>query len=263
ELRLHGGRRDADPLRARTSNDALEALTLIQHKGGRTAPMCGTTIAATAEAPPIRKGRGRELLRLGLLAAALLIGFVPVLRFIGSMLWFHNFLGDYQVFWGIGSAPLAWVYGHYGFPYPVTALFLVRLFGLLPFWPSYVAWGLASSVSIACASRRMISTGALALGFRTSAMISVLAGGQTSLFIGALIIAGLSSRDPRWRGIFLAAAAVMKPQSLLAAPIALIAERNWRAIGWAIGTAVVLIVLSVLVFGLDTWVRWAINLNRF
>ncbi len=63
--------------------------------------MCGATIAATAEAPPIRKGRGRELLRLGLLAAALLIGFVPVLRFIGSMLWFHNFLGDYQVFWGL------------------------------------------------------------------------------------------------------------------------------------------------------------------
>jgi Glycosyltransferase family 87 len=225
--------------------------------------MCGTTIAATVEPPQLRKERGRELLRLGLLGAALLIGFVPVLRFIGSMLWFHNFLGDYEVFWGIGSAPLDWVYGHYGFPYPVTALLLVRLFGLLPFWPSYVAWGLAGSVAIACASRRMTSTGALALGFCTSAMISVLAGGQTSLFIGALVIAGLSSREPRWRGMFLAAAAVMKPQSLLAAPIALVAERNWRAIGWAIATALALVLLSVLVFGLDTWVRWATNLHRF
>ena len=179
------------------------------------------------------------------------------------MLWFREYLGDYQVFWGIGSAPLEWVYGHYGFPYPPTALMLVRPFGLLPFWPSLVAWGLAGAAAIIVAGRRIMRPGAIALGFVTSAAVGVLAGGQISLFIGALVMGGLSAAHPRSRGALLAAAAVIKPQSLLAAPIALIAERNWRAIAWAAATACGLMLLSVLVFGVDLWTRWATDLHKF
>lgn len=223
--------------------------------------MTATSISPSASAPA--SSRGDELLRLGLLATALAIGFVPLYRFIGSMVWFREFLGDYQVFWGIGSAPLEWVYGHYGFPYPPTALMLVRPFGLLPFWPSFIAWGLAGAVALSLAARRIVKPGAIALGFITAAGIGVLAGGQISLFIGALVIAGLSAGHPRWRGALLAAAAVIKPQSLLAAPVALIAERNWRAIGWAVATGCGLLLLSVLLFGFDTWVRWATELHKF
>jgi hypothetical protein len=198
-----------------------------------------------------------------LLGAALLVGLLPIYRFLGSMIAFHEFLGDYQVFWGIGSAPLSSLYGQHGFPYPVTALLLVRPFGLLPFWPSFVAWGVCGGAAIAIASRRMIAPRALALGFCTSALVNVLASGQTSLFIGALVIAGLSARSARWQGIFLAAAAVIKPQSLLAAPVAMIAARRWQAIGWSVGAGVLFVLLSVAVFGTDTWLRWATNLNRF
>ena len=204
-----------------------------------------------------------ELLRVALLVAAIGIGLLPVYRFIGSMVWFREYLGDYQVFWGIGSAPLNWVYGHYGFPYPPTALMLVRPFGLLPFWPSLIEWGAAGAAAITLAARRMMRPGAIALGFITAASLGVLAGGQVSLFIGSLVIAGVSAVHPRWRGALLAAAAVIKPQSLLAAPVALIAERNWRAIGWAVATGCGLLLLSVLLFGFDTWVRWATELHKF
>jgi hypothetical protein len=222
--------------------------------------MSGTIVAKPSGLP---RERGRELLRLSLLAVALGLGFVPLFRFLGSMIWFRDYLGDYQVFWGIGSAPLELVYGRYGFPYPPSALLLVRPFGLLPFWPSLVAWAAAGAAAMIVVTRRVMGARAIALGFVTSAGLGVLVGGQTSLFIGALVIAGLSARDARWRGVLLAAAAVIKPQSLLAAPVALMAERNWRAIGWAVGAGWALLLLSVGLFGVETWVRWAVNLHRF
>jgi len=101
------------------------------------------------------------------------------------------------------------------------------------------------------------------LAFLTHAVIGVLAGGQISLFIGALAIAALSTTRPRWRGTLFAVAAAIKPQSMLAAPLVLLAERNWRAIGWALIAGAGLLLLSVLLFGLDPWLRWAAELPRF
>jgi hypothetical protein len=39
-----------------------------------------------------------DRVRIGLLACAMLAGLVPIYQFIGSMIWFHQYLGDYQVF---------------------------------------------------------------------------------------------------------------------------------------------------------------------
>ncbi len=225
--------------------------------------MSSITIAGTRAAGSPPMDRRADLLRFGLLTAALVIGFVPVFQFIGSMIWFHEFLGDYQVFWINGHSPLAQVYDRWLFPYPPTSLFLVRSFGALPFWPSFFAWGIAGLAAIGFASRRMISPPALAIGLLGCAVVTVLASGQISLFIGALVIAGLSAEQPRWRGPLLAAAAVVKPQSLLAAPVAMIARCDWRAIGWAIASACAFALLSIIVFGPDIWMRWVTNLPKF
>jgi hypothetical protein len=213
----------------------------------------------------LRHTAADDLLRLGLLGAALAIGFVPLFQFIGSMVWFHRYLGDWNVFWGIETAPLKWVYGHYlpVYPYAPTGLMLFRPFGLLPFWPALVAWGLAGVTAVSFAFRPIVPSRAIALGFITCAGIDVLVQGQTSLFIGALVVAGVSARDPRWRGGFMATAAVIKPQAVLAAPIAMIAARDWRAIAWAIVTACGLFMLSLLIFGPETWMRWASEIPRF
>lgn len=204
-----------------------------------------------------------NLLRWGLLVCALLANTVPVYQFIGSMIWFHQYLGDYRVFWGITKVPLDHIYDHRVFAYPPTALLLFSPFGVLPFWPSLIAWSAAGVAAIACAARRIIGPLAITLGFLTFAGIGVVLNGQISLFVGALIIGALSAPQPRWRGALLAAAAVIKPQSLLAAPIMLAAERNWKAILWAMAVGCGLLLLSVLLFCLDPWLRWLSELPRF
>ncbi len=204
-----------------------------------------------------------DLLRLSLLAFALAANLWPLYQFIGSMIWFREYLGDFKVFWGISSVPLDEIYDHRVFAYPPTALMLILPFGLLTFWPSLILWSSAGAAAISCAARRLMQPRAIAIGFLTYAGIGVLLHGQISLFVGALIMAGLSASPPRWRGALLAAAAVIKPQSLLAAPVALIAERNWTAIGWAILVGCALSLLSVLLFGFDLWVRWITELPNF
>lgn len=224
-----------------------------------------TTVAQFAGASLLPKKESADLLRLALLIAAITIGLMPLYRVIGSMIWFREYLGDYNVFWGIETAPIEWVYGHYNpvFAYWPTSLMLLRPFGLLPFWPSLIAWDCIGAAAITFAARRIMRPAAIALGFTTCAGVSALIEGQISLFVGALVIAALSSSQSRWRGVLLATAAMIKPQSLLAAPIALIAERNWRAIGWAAISACSLLLLSVVVFGVDTWMRWASEIPRF
>jgi hypothetical protein len=204
-----------------------------------------------------------DILRLALLVCALLANLGPIYQFIGSMIWFHQFLGDYQVFWGITKVPLAQIYDHHVFAYPPTTMLLLAPFGLPAFFPSLVAWSAAGAAAITFAARRFMRPLAITLGFLTYAGIGVLLGGQISLFVGALIMAAMGTPQPRLRGLLLAAAAVIKPQSLLAAPIALVAERNWKAIAWALAAGCGFVLFSVGLFGSDIWQRWFTELPKF
>lgn len=219
--------------------------------------------ASISREPTARIGSAEDLLRLMLLASALFANLAPVYQFVGSMIWFHQYLGDYQVFWGITRIPLDKIYDHHVFAYPPTAMMLLAPFGWLPFWPSLIAWSAVGAAAMSYAARRVMGPLALTLGFLTFAGIGVMLGGQISLFVGALIIAALNSAQPRWRGILLAAAAVIKPQSLLAAPIALVAERSWKAIAWAIAVGSGLVLFSTLFFGVDLWLGWLAQLPKF
>ena len=212
---------------------------------------------------PFSSEQSRRLLRYALLCAGLGLGAYNLVPPIGSMFWFHRYLGDFNVFWGIASVPLDLVYERYGFAYPPPSLFLIRPFGEVPFWPALLLWSSAGVAVMILAARRMMPLRAVGAGFLSCGAIGVIVGGQTSLFIGALIIAGLGSRDPRWRGVFLATAAVIKPQSLLMAPFALIAGREWRTIAAALVTAFTLVLLSAAIFGVDNWLSWANHLLNF
>jgi len=202
-------------------------------------------------------------LRVGLLLCALLANIGPIYQFIGSMIWFHEYLGDYQVFWGITKVPLDQIYDHRVFAYPPTTMLLLAPFGLLAFLPSLVAWSAVGAAAITGAARRFMRPLAIACGFLTYSGIGVLLGGQISLFMSALIMSALGTSKPALRGIALATAAVIKPQSLLAAPIALIAERNWKAMGWASAVGCGLLMVSVALFGTAVWQRWLTELPKF
>ena len=223
--------------------------------------MNSTSVLPASAAPPL--SRADDLLRAGLLMLALAIGAVPLFQLVGSMIWFREYLGDYQVFWGIRSVPVEHIYDHRVFAYPPSALLLMRPFGILPFWPSLVAWTAAGAIALAFAARRIMKPAAIGLGFATYAGLGALVEGQISLLIGALVIAAVANPDSRWKGPLLAAAAVVKPQSLLAAPVALVAERKWRAIGWAALCGSVLLLISMLIFGTEVWLRWWTELPKF
>jgi hypothetical protein len=203
------------------------------------------------------------LLRIGLLVCALLANLAPIYHFLGSMIWFREYLGDYQVFWGITQIPFERIYDQRVFAYPPTTMLLLIPFGLAPFLLSLVAWSATGAVAIGCAARRLMRPLAILLGFLTYAGLGVLVGGQISLFVGALIMAAIGTSRPHLTGALLAAAVVIKPQSLLAAPIALIAARNWKAIGWAGAAASAFLLFSVALFGTDIWQRWFTELPKF
>lgn len=204
-----------------------------------------------------------ERWRIGLLTCALLVNLFPLYRFIGSMIWFHQYLGDYQVFWGITQIPTGTIYDHRVFAYPPSTMLLLSPFGFLPFWPSLVAWSAVGVAAIAATAKRIMEPRAIALGCLTYAGVGTIVGGQISFFVGALIIAALGAPQPARRGALLAVAALIKPQSVIAAPIALIAERNWKAIAWAMGTGGILVLLSMLLLGPVLWWQWLIELPHF
>lgn len=244
--------------------DNKAALTGINPNSADSAQNRRVELARLSRKTKRSSGRSTEdLLRVSLLACAMLAGAVPIYQFIGSMIWFHQYLGDYQVFWGIAKVPLAHIYDHHVFAYPPTTMLLLAPFGLPSFFPSLVAWSVAGAAAITCSAMRFMRPLAITLGFLTYALIGVLLGGQISLFVGALVMAALGTSRPRLQGVLLAIAAVIKPQSLLAAPIALIAERNWKAIGWAAAAGCGVALLSMVLFGTDIWLRWFTELPQF
>jgi len=81
--------------------------------------------------------------------------------------------------------------------------------------------------------------------------------GQNTFFTCALLLGGfgLIGRWPLLGGILLGTA-TYKPQLWLMVPVALIAERQWRALAAAAATAMLLVLASAAVFGVEPWRAW-------
>lgn len=205
----------------------------------------------------------RWWIRVLLLGAGLGAGIFFILPWLASQIYFRDYMGDYEVFGLIASTPIENLYGRYRFPYPPSALILIRAFGGLSFWWAYAAWVGSGLVALSVAARRMVTREAIVLGFLSYAGIGLIVSGQTSLFIAALIIAGVTTKRPALASVLLGVAAAIKPQALLAAPIMMIASRNYRGIAWAALTGALMVLLSLALWGPDLWVRWFTNLHHF
>ena len=142
------------------------------------------------------------------------------------------------------------------FFYPPSALPFMAPFGLLPFWPAFWLWTLLSAAAFWSAARRITSN--LLLTFAAPTTVLALVLGQTTLWIGALLIWGvtlLRSR-PAIAGVLLGIAAAIKPQFAIMVPVALLAGRHWAAIAGAIASFCAMLLLS-LPFGPFLWSDWA------
>lgn len=154
--------------------------------------------------------------------------------------------------------PLRPPVGPLPFPYPPSALPLMAPFGLLPFWLAFWLWSVLSAAAFWTATRRIVDERAgLLLTFVTPPVVLALLLGQSTLWIGALLIWGvtlLSSR-PYVAGLLFGIAAAIKPQSAVLVPIALLVSRDWRALP-AMAAGFAAMVLLSLPFGPHLWVDW-------
>lgn len=141
------------------------------------------------------------------------------------------------------------------FPYPPSALPLMAPFGLLPFWPAYFLWTGLSAIAFWTAARRI--TSAPWLVFAMPQMVLAIVLGQTTLWIGALLIWGvLVLRErPLLAGLLFGIAAAVKPQFAILVPVALLAGRHWRAVVASVAGFSAMLLLS-LPFGLFLWPDW-------
>jgi hypothetical protein len=148
------------------------------------------------------------------------------------------------------------------FIYPPSALPILAPFGAAPFWVAYPLWIALSGALFLWASRRVGAPWWLVL-FPVITWVALC--GQVTFLLAALAILGLAApvRSPILAGVLLGIAVALKPQLLVFAPIALVAEGRWRTL-WASGAAgLAIAALSAVVWGLDRWPEWFSALGRF
>lgn len=164
--------------------------------------------------------------------------------------------GDWFVLWLAARAPVEQLYSNLDklpFVYPPTALFLLKPFGLVSSWVGLGLWSLLGISAIFLVARKIASPSAIILALLMPAAFHSLLAGQTSLIVSALMIAGFA--HPGWWG----AAAVLKPQSLVALPF----TGEWGKLAVAGAVAVLLVMVSVALWGTQPWLNWFASLDDF
>jgi hypothetical protein len=140
---------------------------------------------------------------------------------------------------------------------------VLQLFAKLPFFASLVLWSAIGTASLYYAGVRLAGHKCAALAALTPAWVVAALSGQVSLFVGALTIAGLTARTPVTAGLCFAAAGLIKPQALVALPVAFLASRDWRAAAWTGVTGLSIVAISIGVVGTTPWTDWLTALPMF
>lgn len=142
------------------------------------------------------------------------------------------------------------------FLYPPTWLVLVLPFGALAFAQASALFMAATVVTATLLVGRHDRWGWLAILASPAAAWTVLAGQNSFLTLG-LFWGGLRlvERAPVAAGLLLGLLSY-KPQVWLLVPVALLAARQWRALGWTVVTAGGLVLLSAAVLGPDLWLGY-------
>jgi hypothetical protein len=153
--------------------------------------------------------------------------------------------------------------GAWPFAYPPTFLFFVWPFALAPVELAYPLWTGVTSALFFFAAARFVRPGwAMAILFIAPPVVLAVSPGQTSLLVGASMIAGFGAlKDrPALAGVLFAVAACVKPQAMILAPLVL--WGHWRVAVWTLVASAALIVASC-VFGPERWLEWSRALAAF
>ncbi|HXG99802.1 MAG TPA: glycosyltransferase family 87 protein [Sphingomicrobium sp.] len=145
--------------------------------------------------------------------------------------------------------------------YPPSVMLIAAPFGLLPYLPALILWTMIGPLVFVAALRGWTNDRRLIVAaLLCPAAIFGLISGQFFYLGAALILTVLRWRHARpvASGALLGLLTI-KPQLGLFFPLLLIAERNWRGIGSAALVAGMLILLSSLLWGPETWQAYFTN----
>lgn len=156
------------------------------------------------------------------------------------------------------SGLLGHPYWQHNFAYPPHILLFIPVFGLLSYLPSLAVWSVAGTACFLLALRMQEffrpRWHVLALAALSPAGIINLVSGQNGHFIGALFLGGLyvCETSPLLGGVLFGLLTVKPHLGLLVLPVLLL-RRNWKCIGSAAATALVLFALSAAIWGVAPW----------
>lgn len=218
----------------------------------------------------------KPLLTSDRMRAAANVWIVAMAAMLPLLFWFHPELQvgrDFAVLWTAGRMTLE---GHiasaYGdlmqtrveamigpasaarFNYPPVALLLFVPFALLPFGAAKAAWVGATATAFAAAIRGIAGRNAILAALACPATLVCALYVQNGMLLAALLGAAalLLDRAPILAGIAIGCL-IYKPHVAVLAPVLLALTGRWRAFFAAGATAVVLLAVSVLLFGTESW----------
>jgi hypothetical protein len=186
---------------------------------------------------------------------------------------------DFLAFWGagrlvlagmpwnvfdIGAETAAQAASHTGqlvaYVNPPPYLFLAAPLGLMPYWVAWLVWALSGWAIWFAVCRRLLPDEPLVI---LASPVAYLAAchAQNGFVTGTLLVAGvLALSQPNRRGEWVAGLLfgmlVIKPHLALMVPLWLLAGERWRVMWVAAASALMLCLLSLLVFGAETWMAW-------
>jgi Glycosyltransferase family 87 len=154
------------------------------------------------------------------------------------------------------------------FAYPPTALLIFTPFALMPFPIAYSLWvlgWLTPYLFFATYLFDRLKLMGIALLILASPVWTVALLGQTTLPLGASVLIALFMMPKRkfLAGAMFGIAAMIKPQTVVMVPLALLVTREWRIIASATTFVIVGGIIATLKFGLDIWFDWFGALPRF
>jgi hypothetical protein len=192
-----------------------------------------------------------------------------------------DFLGFWTVSWALLHGKAAAIYvpqalagleaqiipqsnpGYVAWQYPPVALLIVAPLALVPYLWSLALW-VACGLSAYVSSLQRILSNRLTplLGMAFPAVWATITHGQTSLIAVPLLTWALIllPKSPAAAGLLLGLLA-FKPQFGLMVPLALAAGGHWRCLGFAASTAAGLILVSIVLFGMSSWIGFAHGLT--
>jgi arabinofuranan 3-O-arabinosyltransferase len=147
------------------------------------------------------------------------------------------------------------LYPYFHFIYPPTLLFFTYPLGLMPYFLAFAVWIIATFLLYQAAIYAIIPRPAALIAAITPIVVPAnVQFGQNGFLTAALIGLSLAfmERRPSIAGIFLGLL-TYKPQFGVLFPFALLASRNWRVLGSATATSVILALTAAIGFGYRGW----------